>query len=174
MRRFHNVCFIYPHPVCVPPAVAMHNFSLWHPTSCVIFLAPTRPLAGPTTNTSPSPFPSLTPVAAQQMDACARVVPLPSAPLTRLLTGASCHKSQRSKVTLAAPCVTCDMPITPTALPPLQAWLQARFIFATPQVLANDLRDAWCVCMCMCVCPCLSVQFVHAVTFFMHGDLLIE
>jgi hypothetical protein len=59
------------------PAVAMHNFLLWHPTSCVIFLAPTRPLA------------------AQQHAACAQIIPLPPPPLTLTLTGNSCPKSKR-------------------------------------------------------------------------------
>jgi hypothetical protein len=61
-------------------AVVMHNFSRWHPESCVIFLAPTRPLA------------------AQQHAACARIVPLPPLPLAITVTGASRQKLQRAQV----------------------------------------------------------------------------
>jgi ATP-dependent DNA helicase MPH1 len=100
----------------------MHNHLLWHPSSCVVFLAPTRPLA------------------AQQHSACSRIIPLPPPPLSLTLTGNSCPRAQRAKATPLSPLP--PKPISSNIVTSLQVWSTARVIFATPQVLANDLQAA--------------------------------
>ncbi|XP_070530215.1 Fanconi anemia group M protein-like isoform X2 [Cardiocondyla obscurior] len=78
-------------------AVVMYNFWRWYPFGKIIFVAPTKPLI------------------AQQIDACYKVMGIPSADMVEL-TGAVTPKNREI------------------------AWLKKRIIFTTPHIFYNDLE----------------------------------
>nr|XP_054491764.1 Fanconi anemia group M protein [Agelaius phoeniceus] len=95
--------------VCLPTglgktfvaAVVMYNFYRWFPSGKVLFLAPTKPLV------------------AQQMEACGRVMGIPSRDMAEMTGGTQ-------------------------ALGRQELWNTKRVFFLTPQIMVNDLSRGTC------------------------------
>ncbi|XP_027761523.1 Fanconi anemia group M protein [Empidonax traillii] len=95
--------------VCLPTglgktfvaAVVMYNFYRWFPSGKVLFLAPSKPLV------------------AQQMEACARVMGIPSRDMAEMTGGTQ-------------------------ALGRRELWNTKRVLFLTPQIMVNDLSRGTC------------------------------
>ncbi|XP_019330330.1 PREDICTED: Fanconi anemia group M protein, partial [Aptenodytes forsteri] len=109
--------------VCLPTglgktfvaAVVMYNFYRWFPSGKVLFLAPTKPLV------------------AQQMEACARVMGIPSRHMAEM-TGGTQALSRR------------------------ELWTTKRVFFLTPQIMVNDLSRGTCPAVEI---KCLVIDEAH-------------
>ncbi|XP_036240733.1 Fanconi anemia group M protein [Molothrus ater] len=109
--------------VCLPTglgktfvaAVVMYNFYRWFPSGKVLFLAPTKPLV------------------AQQMEACGRVMGIPSRDMAEMTGGTQ-------------------------ALGRQELWNTKRVFFLTPQIMVNDLSRGTCPAMEI---KCLVIDEAH-------------
>ncbi|XP_050191656.1 Fanconi anemia group M protein isoform X3 [Myiozetetes cayanensis] len=109
--------------VCLPTglgktfvaAVVMYNFYRWFPSGKVLFLAPTKPLV------------------AQQMEACARVMGIPSRDMAEMTGGTQ-------------------------ALGRRELWNTKRVLFLTPQIMVNDLSRGTCPAVDI---KCLVIDEAH-------------
>ncbi|XP_016154437.1 PREDICTED: Fanconi anemia group M protein, partial [Ficedula albicollis] len=109
--------------VCLPTglgktfvaAVVMYNFYRWFPSGKVLFLAPTKPLV------------------AQQMEACGRVMGIPSRDMAEMTGGT--HALDRREL-----------------------WNTKRVFFLTPQIMVNDLSRGTCPALDI---KCLVIDEAH-------------
>ncbi|XP_066177562.1 Fanconi anemia group M protein isoform X2 [Sylvia atricapilla] len=109
--------------VCLPTglgktfvaAVVMYNFYRWFPSGKVLFLAPTKPLV------------------AQQMEACRRVMGIPSRDMAEMTGGIQ-------------------------ALGRRELWNTKRVFFLTPQIMVNDLSRGTCPAVEI---KCLVIDEAH-------------
>ncbi|XP_041266465.1 Fanconi anemia group M protein isoform X2 [Onychostruthus taczanowskii] len=109
--------------VCLPTglgktfvaAVVMYNFYRWFPSGKVLFLAPTKPLV------------------AQQMEACGRVMGIPSRDMAEMTGGTQ-------------------------ALGRRELWSTKRVFFLTPQIMVNDLSRGTCPAVEI---KCLVIDEAH-------------
>ncbi|GAB0191217.1 Fanconi anemia group M protein [Grus japonensis] len=109
--------------VCLPTglgktfvaAVVMYNFYRWFPSGKVLFLAPTKPLV------------------AQQMEACACVMGIPTRHMVEM-TGGTQALSRR------------------------ELWTTKRVFFLTPQIMVNDLSRGTCPAVEI---KCLVIDEAH-------------
>uniref|UniRef100_A0A8C3XGR8 ATP-dependent RNA helicase FANCM n=1 Tax=Cyanoderma ruficeps TaxID=181631 RepID=A0A8C3XGR8_9PASS len=109
--------------VCLPTglgktfvaAVVMYNFYRWFPSGKVLFLAPTKPLV------------------AQQMEACGRVMGIPSRDMAEMTGGTQ-------------------------ALGRQELWNTKRVFFLTPQIMVNDLSRGTCPAVEI---KCLVIDEAH-------------